>query len=158
MIKHPEAQTDFRALTDNPYDPRKRRDLTENERRFLHFTRECLHGDDDSLIEKYVAEDYIQHTPGIGQGRDGLRNYLREVAWKRPGRRNFIPLHLFSNGDFVILHKLLPAVVIVDILRCNKDHQFVEHWDVVQRLPEPDYDPMAPSSENLARFQDLFKG
>jgi hypothetical protein len=54
------------------------------------------------------------------------------------------------------LHKLLPAVVIVDIMRFNRDHILVEHWDVVQRLPEPDYDPMALSSENLTRFKALF--
>lgn len=144
-------------MYDNPYDPRKRTNLTENEERVLFFMRECLHGDRDDLIDTYVAEDYIQHTPGIGQGREGLRNYLREVAWKRPGRREFTPIHLFSDGDFVILHKLLPAVVIVDILRLNAQHQLAEHWDVVQRLPEPGYDPMKPSSENLVRFKGLFE-
>jgi predicted SnoaL-like aldol condensation-catalyzing enzyme len=141
----------------NPYDPRKRKDLTENERRVLHFMEDCLHGDNDDLIDLYVAEDYIQHTPGIGQGREGLRRYLKEVARKRPGRRDFTPIHLFSDGDFVILHKLLPAVVIVDIMRCNKNHQFAEHWDVVQRLPEPGYDPMKPSTEDLSRFEALFR-
>jgi predicted SnoaL-like aldol condensation-catalyzing enzyme len=117
---------------------------------------ECLHGDNVDLIDEVVAEDYIQHTPGIGQGKDGLRHYLEAVAWKRPGRYQWRPIHLFSDGDFVILHKLLPAVVIVDILRFNKEHMLAEHWDVVQRLPEPDYDPMARSSENLARFKALF--
>ncbi len=140
----------------NSYDPRKRQDLTENERRVLHFMEECLHGDNDDLIDLYVAEDYIQHTPGIGQGSKGLRRYLNEVARKRPGRRDFTPIHLFSDGHFVILHKLLPAVVIVDIMRCNENHQFAEHWDVVQRLPEPGYDPMKPSSEDLSRFKTLF--
>ena len=141
----------------NPYDPRKREDLTENERRVLHFMEECLHGDNDDLIDLYVAEDYIQHTPGIGQGREGLRRYLNEVARKRPGRRDFTPIHLFSDGNFVILHKLLPTVVIVDIMRCDDNHQFAEHWDVVQRLPEPGYDPMKPSSEDLSRFKALFE-
>ena len=141
----------------NPYDPRKRENLTENERRVLHFMEECLHGDNDDLIDLYVAEDYIQHTPGIGQGRDGLRRYLNEVARKRPGRRDFTPIHLFSDGNFVILHKLLAAFVIVDIMRFNENHQFAEHWDVVQRLPEPDYDPMKPSSEDLSRFKALFQ-
>ena len=65
--------------------------------------------------------------------------------------------NILSDRDFVILHKLLPAVVIVDILRFNKDHMLAEHWDVVQKLPEPDYDPMALSSENLTRFKELFK-
>jgi len=147
---------DFRALMDNPFDPRMRQDLSENARRFLHFTRDCLHGDDESLIDRYVAEDYIQYTHGVGQGREGIRRYLHEIAWKRPGRRNFIPLHLFSDGDFVILHKLLPSVMIVDILRCDADHMFKEHWDVVQSLPEPGHDPMQPSTENLERFRELF--
>jgi len=144
------------TMKENPYDPRKRTNLTENEQRALRFMDECLHGDNFDLIDEYVAEEYIQHTPGIGQGREGLRNYLKEVAAKRPGRYEWRPIHLFSDGDFVILHKLLPAVVIVDIMRFNQDHILVEHWDVVQRLPEPDYDPMALSSENLTRFKDLF--
>jgi predicted SnoaL-like aldol condensation-catalyzing enzyme len=144
-------------VNENPYDPKKRASLTENERRMLHFMEACIHGDDESLIDRYVAEDYIQHTPGIGQGREGLRRYIREVAWKRPGRRSMTPIHLFSDGDFVILHKLLPAVVIVDIIRFNESHQLAEHWDVVQRLPESGYDPMAPSSEDLSRFQGMFE-
>jgi predicted SnoaL-like aldol condensation-catalyzing enzyme len=141
----------------NPYDPLERKNLSENERRLLQFMRECIHGDNEDLIDLYVSEDYIQHTPGIGQGRDGLRRYLKEVAWKRPGRYDFVPVHLFSDGDFVILHKLLPAVVIVDIVRFNEDHQLAEHWDVVQRLPETNYDPMARSSEDLNRFKELFE-
>jgi predicted SnoaL-like aldol condensation-catalyzing enzyme len=144
-------------MENNPYDPLERNDLKENERRLLQFMRECIHGDNEGLIDRYVSEDYIQHTPGIGQGREGLRRYLKEVAWKRPGRHDFVPIHLFSDGDFVILHKLLPAVVIVDIVRFNESHQLVEHWDVVQRLPEPNYDPMALSSEDFSRFKKLFE-
>jgi predicted SnoaL-like aldol condensation-catalyzing enzyme len=141
----------------NPYDPLERKDFSENERRLLQFMRECIHGDNEGLIDLYVSEDYIQHTPGIGQGREGLRRYLNEVAWKRPGRYDFVPVHLFSDGDFVILHKLLPAVVIVDIVRFDEDHRLAEHWDVVQRLPETNYDPMARSSEDLSRFKKLFE-
>ena len=144
-------------MKENPHDPRKRQNLTENERRMLHFMQECIHGDNEDLIDLYIAEDYIQHTPGIGQGRECLRRYIKEVAWKRPGRKNFVPIHLFIDGDFVILHKLLPTVVIVDIIRFNENHQFAEHWDVVQRLPESGYDPMEPSSENLSRFKKLFE-
>lgn len=144
-------------MLDNPHDPRKRTDLTLNEQRVLEFMGDCLHGDNDDLIDLYVAEDYIQHTPGIGQGRQGLRNYLKEVARKRPGRREFTPIHLFSDGDFVILHKLIASAVIVDIVRFNDQNQMAEHWDVVQRHPEPDYDPMRESTEDLERFVRLFR-
>ena len=143
-------------MFDNPWDPRQRTDLTENERVVLHFMGDCMHGDDPSLVDRYVAEGYIQHTPGIGQGREGLRHYLHEVAWKRPGRREWRPIHVFASGDFVILHKLLPAVVIADFLRFDPDGMMAEHWDVVQPLPEADYDPLRPSVENLDRFRAVF--
>ena len=76
-------------MFDNPWDPRQRNDLTANENVLLHFMSDCMHGDDLSLVDRYVATGYIQHTPGIGQGREGLRHYLHEVAWKRPGRREW---------------------------------------------------------------------
>jgi predicted SnoaL-like aldol condensation-catalyzing enzyme len=140
----------------NPYDPRSRTDLTPHEQAVLRFTTDCIHGGDESLIERYIPEDYIQHTHGIGQGREGLRRYLQEVAWKRPGRGDWRPIQIFECGDFVILHKLLATAVIADFFRMRPDGMIAEHWDVVQPLPTPGYDPMAQSSEDLTRFRALF--
>ena len=56
------------AMFDNPWDPRQRTDLTDNERVVLHFMSDCMHGDDLSLVDRYVAESYIQHTPGHRPG------------------------------------------------------------------------------------------
>jgi predicted SnoaL-like aldol condensation-catalyzing enzyme len=140
----------------NPNDPFKRNDLSPNEMLILEFTDRCIHGADESLIDRWVAPDYIQHTHGIGQGREGLRNYLREIAWKRPHSGAWRPIQIFASGDFVILHKLLPLVVIIDVFRINSAGQLAEHWDVVQPLPAPDYDPMKPSEEKFGRFRALF--
>ena len=140
----------------NPYDPLRRTDLTPNERLVLEFTGKCIHGGDESLIDRCIAPDYTQHTHGIGQGREGLRNFLREVAWKRPHKEVWRPIQVFASGDFVILHKLLKLVVIVDIFRVNAAGLLAEHWDVVQALPTPDYDPMTPSQEDFTRFRALY--
>lgn len=140
----------------NPYDPWKRTDLTANEKAVLEFTDKCLHGGDLSMIEKHIAPDYIQHTAGCAQGPQGLINYLQQIAWKRPNFRVWRPIQIFASGDFVILHKLLTMVVIADFFRFNAEGKMAEHWDVVQPLPEPDYDPMRLSTENLARFRALF--
>ena len=43
----------------NPYDPWSRDDLTENEKTVLRFMDEIMHGDDLSLLDELVAEDYI---------------------------------------------------------------------------------------------------
>ncbi|MBF9030940.1 hypothetical protein HKCCE3408_11095 [Rhodobacterales bacterium HKCCE3408] len=140
----------------NPWDPWARDDLTENEKTLLTFMRDCMHGDDLSLLDTLVAEDYIQHTPGIGQGRAGVRKYIEEVAHRRPGRKEWRPVQIFSAGDMVILHKMSATHIFADFVRFNDQGQMAEHWDVVQPLPEPDYDPMRKSTENFARFKALF--
>jgi predicted SnoaL-like aldol condensation-catalyzing enzyme len=140
----------------NPYDPWQRTDLTANERTLLTFMRDCMHGDDLSLIDTLVAEDYIQHTPGIAQGREGLRRYIMEVARKRPNRTQWRAVQIFASGDMVILHKLISSHAIADFVRFNAAGQMAEHWDVVAPLPEPDYDPMRTSKEDLSRFSAVF--
>jgi predicted SnoaL-like aldol condensation-catalyzing enzyme len=140
----------------NSYDPSQRTDLSANEQLVLAFTGRCIHGADDAFIDQSVAPDYVQHTQGIGQGREGLRRFLREIAWKRPHREVWRPIQIFASGNHVILHKLLRLVVIIDVFRINAAGQLAEHWDVVQPLPAPDYDPMAPSNEDFTRFKALF--
>jgi hypothetical protein len=39
-----------------------------------------MHGHDVSPVDRCVAEDYIQHTLGIGPDREGLRHYLEQVT------------------------------------------------------------------------------
>src|SRR5581483_1270319 len=99
-----------------------------------------------------VAPDYIQHTHGVGQGREGIRKYVTEISSRRPGRAEWRPLLIFEDGDFVILYKLLPSFMIVDIVRFNADDQLAEHWDIVQPLPSPGHDPMELSREDFRRF------
>lgn len=144
-------------MASNPYDPLNRNDLSRRERILLQFTAEVVHGSNMSLIDTMVAPDYLQHTHGVGQGRDGIRKYVSEVSSKRPGRAEWRPLMIFEDGDFVILFKLLPAFMIVDIVRFNSNDQLAEHWDIVQPLPSRDYDPMELSKEDFQRFYSLFK-
>ncbi len=143
-------------MAPNPWDPWQREDLTPNEATLLTFMRDCMHGDDLSLIDRLVAPDYVQHTPGIGQGREGLRRYIVEVARRRPGRTDWRPVQIFAAGDMVILHKLIATHVIADFVRFDAEGRMAEHWDVVQPLPEPGYDPMRRSTEDLSRFDSMF--
>jgi len=144
-------------VASNPYDPLKRDDLSRRELLLLKFTAEVVHGTNTSLIDTLVAADYVQHTHGVGQGREGIRKYVAEISSRRPGRGEWRPLLIFEDGDFVILFKLLPAFMIVDIVRFNSKDQLAEHWDIVQPLPSPDYDPMELSKEDFRRFYSLFR-
>jgi predicted SnoaL-like aldol condensation-catalyzing enzyme len=140
----------------NPHDPLKRTDLSRREKILLKFTGEVVHGPNTALIDTLVAPDYQQHTHGVGQGREGIRRYVNEISLRRPGREQWRPLMIFEQGDFVILYKLLPAFMIVDIVRFNDQDQLAEHWDIVQALPAPGYDPMDLSQHDFQRFYALF--
>ncbi|MFT6425087.1 MAG: hypothetical protein ACJAXG_001051 [Celeribacter sp.] len=61
---------------------------------------------------------------------------------------------IFSGGTVL---KCLDTFRIHQNWACLLRAQMAEHWDVVQLMPEPDYDPMRPSTENLSRFRELFK-
>ena len=143
-------------MTQNPYDPLKRTDLSRREQVLLKFTAEVVHGTNLALIDTLVAPDYVQHTHGVGQGREGIRRYVTEISMRRPGREQWRPLLVFEDGDFVILYKLLPAFMIVDIVRFNAEDQLAEHWDIVQPLPAPGHDPMELSQHDFSRFYALF--
>jgi hypothetical protein len=61
-------------MIENPYDPRKRTDLTQNEKRSIRFMGVCLQGDNVSLIDEYVAANYIQYTYKL-QSTRGVKEF-----------------------------------------------------------------------------------
>lgn len=87
-----------------------------------------------------VAEGYIQHNPSVPNGKEPFVSYYREYFKDNPNSRARI-VRSAVDGDIVWLHvhstngeKDLGEAV-VDIFRV-KDGQIVEHWDVIQNVPE----------------------
>lgn len=138
-----------------PFDP-KDPSLSERKKRVLKFMDGVLHGEEIGLIDTMVRADYIQHTPGIGQGRAGLKRYIEEVAMKRPNRDVWRPIMMAEEGNIVFLFKWLPGAWIADIMRFDDNDLLAEHWDVVQRWPDGAPTPENISSEDLSRFKALF--
>jgi predicted SnoaL-like aldol condensation-catalyzing enzyme len=99
-----------------------------------------LFGDKDyTVIDKYIAPDYIQHNPSLADGAEPLKNavqvWLKDVP---KGKVNF--QHIAADGDLVFLHiKTYGATgkitAIVEIFKV-KDNHIVEHWDVIQDVPD----------------------
>jgi predicted SnoaL-like aldol condensation-catalyzing enzyme len=87
---------------------------------------------DASAVERLYAPDYIQHNPGIPQGRDAL---LALVANLSPAVF-YEPGLIIAEDDLVAIHGRIRGwadapQVVVDLFRIEGG-KLAEHWDVLQ--------------------------
>ncbi len=91
-------------------------------------------------FETWVDPGYIQHNPMAATGRDAAINFLEPFFAKNPNI-NYSIKRIIADGDLVAVHsqgKFAPddrGIAVVDILRV-KGCKVMEHWDVVQPVPE----------------------
>ena len=106
----------------------------------LAFYEKGLNQKDADAALAYVGNRYVQHNPNASDGPDGFRKFIGFLREKFPNAHSEIK-RSFVDGDFVILH--VHSVrepgsrgrAIVDIFKLENG-KIVEHWDVVQDIPE----------------------
>lgn len=106
----------------------------------LGFYEKGLNQKDADAALAYVGNRYVQHNPNAPDGPDGFRKFIGFLREKFPNSHSEIK-RSFADGDFVILH--VHSVrepgsrgrAIVDIFKLENG-KIVEHWDVVQDIPE----------------------
>jgi len=91
-------------------------------------------------FETWVDPGYIQHNPMAATGRDAAIAFLEPFFASNPNVTYSIK-RIIADGNLVAVHahgKFAPddrGVAVVDILRI-KGCRVMEHWDVVQPVPE----------------------
>ena len=88
--------------------------------------------------DKYVREDYIQHNPGVEQGREGLKNAFRDKFATDPTFHLVIKMMIEEDNMVAVLLKNVDPegntrARVVDIYRLV-DGKLAEHWDVLMHM------------------------
>ena len=114
--------------------------LASNKQNAIDFYRMAYLGNPVKAVELFVGDEYIQHNPLVGNGKQAFVDYFEEMARDYPNKQiEFV--RAVAEGDLVALHthQTWPGgdeYVTMDFLRFDENGKIVEHWDSIQEIPE----------------------
>ncbi len=112
-----------------------------NKQNAVAFYNQMFNQHDLTAADRFIGDTYTQHNPRVPDGREPFKNAFAQIFKQFPQRQSTI-VKAIAEGDLVALHvhtRNDPSdrgVAIVDIFRFDASGKIVEHWDVIQPVPE----------------------
>ncbi len=116
------------------------RQLKNNKEHAIAFYKMAYNGDPAKAVALYVGDDYIQHNPLVGDGKQGFIDYFNRMYTEYP-EKSIEFVRAVAEGDLVALHthQIWPGneeYVTMDFFRFDGNGKIIEHWDAMQQIPE----------------------
>ncbi len=107
-------------------------DLVRNKKTVERLFEAFRAGDTDAF-DDLIVEDYVQHNPQAGNGLQAVKDFFAPV-----GPVDVDVYRVIAEGDLVVAHSHYKTFGMAgaDIWRFDADGKIVEHWDVLQTVPE----------------------
>jgi len=135
----------FAISVQNAFCQENNCEVAANNKKIVVEFYQKLFGDKDiSVIDQYIVEDYIQHNPIAADGRQALKEIANKWIANQPKTQVDFQ-KVVADGDLVFLHIKTKSfsgkdLSLVDIFRL-KNGKIVEHWDIMQEVPEKSANP-----------------
>jgi predicted SnoaL-like aldol condensation-catalyzing enzyme len=94
---------------------------------------EAFRAGDTDAFDDLIVEDYAQHNPQAANGLQAVKEFFAPV-----GPVDVDVYRVIAEGDLVVAHSHYKTFGMagVDIWRFDEDGKIIEHWDVLQTIPE----------------------
>lgn len=113
--------------------------LQQNKENAIAFYKMAYDGEPRKAVELYVGDEYIQHNPMVGDGKEPFITYFEEMA-EEYADKSIKFVRSVAEGNLVALHthQIWPGgdeYVTMDFFRFDDNGKVVEHWDSMQQVP-----------------------
>ena len=106
---------------------------TERNKQAVARLFDAFRAGDVDAFDELIVEDYVQHNPQAANGLQAVKDFFAPV-----GPVDVEVHRVIAEDDLVAAHSHYRTFNMagVDIWRFNDNGKIIEHWDVLQQIPE----------------------